>query len=195
MGVEISRAAECDLDGIAALALRLRIPGRAGGRPYRRRHYAEFLHRSRWFFTAREGVRTAGVLLAHDSGQIAAGDAEAMLLRYLVRGDFILMRQLFADPEYAGRGIDTRLCRLLADLAPGDMPLVFLRAERADRAGTAKSIAQERESSLPARCGFTRLGTLRPVTSEGTSWLRSAWMLPAREGPPPRLSVRMTDMW
>lgn len=86
MDVEISRAAECDPDGIATLALRLHIPRRAGGRPYRRRHYAEFLRRSRWFFTAREGVRTADVLPAHDSRQIAAGDAEAMLLRYLVRG-------------------------------------------------------------------------------------------------------------
>lgn len=78
--------------------------------------YRGFLDRGELILKATVGRRIVGAMMVFSSGSIEAGDVNNCLLKYTVRMDFHLVKQVFVAAEYARQGIARRFYNMLDDL-------------------------------------------------------------------------------
>lgn len=173
----ISSVVHADIPRIAALQNRLLLPVENPGdgflvSAFKEEQYAAFVDEYEYFYKAEEAGELLGVLMAYKSEHVAADDANNALLRRVVIGDFVLVKQIFLAPEAAGRGVASRLYRHLFTEAGEALPFVC---------AIVTEPFNKRSCEFHSRLGFTEFLDFIPVPDkDGVVRRRSAWMRPPR---------------
>lgn len=129
--MEISKVTPEDIPAITALQDELLLDKR--GRKaengflvsgFSEEDYLRFTGIHEYFFKITEDGNLAGVLMAYESTNIPPEDKNNSLLRYVLRKDFVLIKQIFVSPSFGNRGIATKLYKHLFAMISPDKPAV-----------------------------------------------------------------------
>lgn len=177
--MEISKVVFADIPQIAALQdgwlLSRRDIGSGDGflvSSYSEEDYRRFVETYDYFFKLTENGKITGVLMAYKSEDILPQDKNNSLLKYVLKKDFVLIKQIFVSPDAGNRGVATRLYKHLFSIIPPDRPAVAVVViEPFNR------ISFE----FHRRRGFSEFLTFIPEPDpDGQTRKRSAWIHPSR---------------
>lgn len=188
----ISPVVHADIPRIAALQNRLLLPvvkNPDGGflvSAFSEEQYAAFVDRYEYFCKAEEAGELLGVVMAYKAGHIAAEDVNNTLLRSVVIGDFVLVKQIFLAPEAAGKGVGNALYRHLFAEAGERLPFVC---------AIVMEPFNKRSCDFHARLGFREFLDFIPVADrDGIVRKRSAWLRPPRGEAEPHPYLRLSNV-
>jgi len=86
--------------------------------------YQNFIETYNHFYIARMEGKICGVIMAYHSNLISSSNQTNMLLKYSLKSDFILIKQVFISPEFSTKGIATKLYNHLFEQESNSLPYV-----------------------------------------------------------------------
>jgi predicted GNAT superfamily acetyltransferase len=191
--MDISKVVPSDIPEIAALQNRLLLGGRGvktgGGflvSGYSEDDYRRFAEMYEYFFKATVNGKIAGVLMAFESGNIPPEDKNNSLLKYAVKKDFVLIKQIFVSPDAANTGVATRLYKHLFSLIPPARPAVTV---------VVTEPFNRISCEFHKRRGFSEFLAFVPEPDrDGKTRRRSAWIRPSRDDDNFHDDIRLSNM-
>ncbi len=138
---------------------------------YSAEDYLRFAERYEYFFKLTENGKITGVLMAYESRNILPEDKNNSLLKYAVKKDFVLIKQIFVSPEAGNRGVATLLYKHLFTVIPRDRPAVAV---------VVLEPFNRISCEFHKRRGFSEFLTFVPEPDhDGIVRRRSAWIRPS----------------
>ncbi len=178
--MEISKVVAADLQAIVALQNTLLLDeyGANAGKGFlvsrfTTEDYGRFAGEYEYFFKATENGRIVGVLMAYESSAISPGDTTNSLLKYVLKKQFVLIKQIFVSPDMSNKGVATMLYKHLFSVIPDDRPAIAV---------VVMEPFNKISCEFHKRRGFSEFLTFTPdADRDGKTRKRSAWIRPARD--------------
>ena len=122
----IKKAQEKDIDEILELSEKntiTNVEDKSSGflvSGYSKEKYLDYITYADYFYTASIDDKIVGVLLAFHNDKIREDELVNSIIKHSVKHKFVLIKQIFVDPQYRGKSISANLYRFLFDATPED---------------------------------------------------------------------------
>ena len=176
--MEISKVVLADIPEITTLQNELLLDKRGAKAGdgflvsgYSEEDYRRFVDIYEYFFKMTDNGKITGVLMAYESTNIPPEDKNNSLLKYVVKKDFVLIKQIFVSPDAANKGVATVLYKHLFSVIPRDRPAVAV---------VVTEPFNKISCEFHKRRGFSEFLNFIPEPDrDGKTRNRAAWIRPA----------------
>jgi GNAT superfamily N-acetyltransferase len=140
---------------------------------YTKQQYLEYVGYADYFYVAKIDNKVVGVLLAFNDDKIKQSELVNSIIKNSVKHNFVLIKQIFVDPEFKGKKISAKLYNFLFETAPKDFDFA------ASIVGKPFNIASVK---FHKKLGFNKLMSITPDADfDGEVRHRDIWYKKASE--------------
>lgn len=171
--IEIRNAIESDLDKIVEISelnTINNVDDTSSGflvSGYTKKEYMDYLNTADHFYVATIEDEIVGVLLSFDQDKITENEIVNNIIKYAVTTNFILIKQIFVDPNYKGYGVSATLYEYLFEKIPESMSLATVIVDKPFNYASVK---------FHEKMGFEKImGVIPDEDYDGVVRERSVW--------------------